>query len=164
MEEQLHAFQVLQVAEEIERAGADFYERAAGLFDDAALKAMLQRLADWERGHEETFAEMRREMMRRLGKVSSRDMNPRHLVAQDPRVVAGLVSKAVGGESVDEFAGEKNREDVLNRALERERRTIAFFEGLAERIETADGKAKVRRILKEEHKHVKILEDSLRRC
>ena len=47
--------EILEIACQIERNGAYFYERAAGLFNDEKSKKMLLELANMEKGHEAFF-------------------------------------------------------------------------------------------------------------
>ena len=57
-----NAFEVFEIAEQIERNGAAFYRKAAGLFDQPQLVRMFLDLARWEAKHEEVFASMRRQL------------------------------------------------------------------------------------------------------
>ncbi len=71
MEDQFNAVEVFRIAEQVERDGAEFYRQAAELSGDMKVSAMFHELADWERVHEITFADMRRRFCRNELSVSS---------------------------------------------------------------------------------------------
>ena len=67
-----NADEVLKIAEQIERNGIEFYERAAERFDGDAARR-LRNLADMERTHEQVFASMRRELAKADQKLKAFD-------------------------------------------------------------------------------------------
>lgn len=148
MASELHGFQILQVAEQIEHNGVEFYEKAAKRFDDEKLSGMLSRLADWERGHEKVFAEMRREYAERLD--SGAIFDPEHFLSADPRLVSRYAASAVNPNEAFEFTGAESRAKVLNKALELERDSIAFYKELRRAVRGPVERNKIDAIIKEE--------------
>ena len=101
-----NAFEVFEIAEQIERNGTDFYIRAAELFDDPKTREMFLRLAEWERQHEQTFARMKEQLSekdRQQIALESEDFLP------DPRVMAGLAVFGIRSDPAKELHGKQNR-------------------------------------------------------
>jgi rubrerythrin len=153
------ADEVLQVAEQIERNGADFYTRASGCMPDAESKEMLLGLADMEKGHEKIFANMRKTL----------EENEKEATVFDPDSQAALYLAAFAGGFVfnprenpcDKLDGCKSVKDVLRIAIGLERDSIAFYVGIADMVSKKLGKARVEEIIKEEKGHVILLSEKL---
>ena len=58
----LNAFEVFEIAEQIERNGAKFYRKAAEQFNDPAIRKIFLELADWETRHEQIFNDMGKQL------------------------------------------------------------------------------------------------------
>src|SRR5450759_3140053 len=54
-----NADEILEIAQQIEQNGLDFYKAAANAVTDPKAKEMLSNLAEWEVGHEKLFRDMR---------------------------------------------------------------------------------------------------------
>ncbi len=48
---ELTAFEVLEIAEKMEREAARFYRKAAGMYHDPSLSKLFSDLAQWEKRH-----------------------------------------------------------------------------------------------------------------
>jgi len=154
-----NAFEVFEIAEQIERNGINFYIRAAELFDDPDTCQMFLRLAEWEREHERLFVRMKQ-------KLSEQDrqeitLEPDDLLP-DPRVMAGLAVFGIRSKPAEELRGRQNRTDVMRRAVEKEKDSIVFYHGLKEFVPAKADKEKIDDIIKEEMKHIVILDQSLK--
>ena len=57
-----NAFEIFEMAEQIERNGTKFYHKAAENIADQTVSQMLFDLADMELEHEKTFAHMRMQL------------------------------------------------------------------------------------------------------
>jgi len=55
------AFEVFEIAEQVERNGAKLYRAEAELTSDPQARRIFLRLAEWEIRHEKVFARMKRE-------------------------------------------------------------------------------------------------------
>lgn len=75
MNTKLSAFEILTMAEAIERDSIDFYRKAARRFDDEGRRKMFFLLADWERKHQEVFSAMKRELANVLGESMTFDVS-----------------------------------------------------------------------------------------
>ncbi|MGD2095767.1 MAG: ferritin family protein, partial [Phycisphaerales bacterium] len=58
----LNAIEVFEIAERIERNAVKFFRRAAEIFSDPDMSRILLSLAEFEKEHERTFANMRRQI------------------------------------------------------------------------------------------------------
>lgn len=154
-----NAFEVFEIAEQIERNGTNFYIRAAELFDDPKISGMFLRLAEWEKQHEKTFARMKKQ----LSEQDRRESVPEtDALLPDPRVMAGLAVFGIRSKPGEELRGRQERTDIIRRAIEKEKDSIAFYHGLKEFVPAEADKEKIVDIIKEEMKHIVILDKSLK--
>jgi len=81
MARELTGYEVLDIAEKMERSAAGFYRRAAGLCDDPKITKLFSDLAQWEKRHIEVFAQMKQRLSEQsyeLGQYGSeRQKEPR---------------------------------------------------------------------------------------
>ena len=154
-----NAFEVFEIAEQIERNGTNFYIRAAELFDDPGTCQMFLRLAEWEKEHEQTFAQMKQqlsEQSRQESTSESEDLLP------DPRVMAGLAVFGIRSDPAGELRGRQEKIDIIRRAMEKEKDSIVFYHGLKEFVPSGTDKDKIDDIIKEEMRHIVTLDQSLK--
>ena len=123
-----NAWEIFEVAEELERNGAKFYRRAAELFEDSRTRNMFLQLAEWETAHELVFADMRNELSAQGPEFRTFELE--NNVVFDAQSMAGL---AVFGNRKDpsaELTGKESITDILKCAIEKEKDTIIFYTGL----------------------------------
>jgi rubrerythrin len=154
-----NAFEVFEIAEQIERNGTNFYIRAAELFDDPKTNELFLRLAEWERQHEQTFAQMKEQLSEQDGQQSA--LEPDDLMP-NPGIMAGLAVFGIRSDPAKELHGRQNRTDILRRAVEKEKDSIVFYQGLKGFVPAEANKEKIDDIIKEEMKHIVILDQSLK--
>ncbi len=155
-----NADEILQMAEQIERNGQKFYRKAAKQAGDAETKKMFNHLADWEAEHEAIFTEMRKEL-------SAGEAEP---VVFDPDGEAAMYLMAmadghvfnVGADASEKLTGKESRVEVFRLAIEIEKDSIAFYLGLKELVGPQTGREKVEKIIKEEMRHLAILDQQRR--
>lgn len=151
-----NADEIFEMAEQLERNGAQFYRIAAGS-DSGDSRDLLLRLAEMEDDHVKTFASMRAEL-------SEEEKQP---VTADPENQAVLYLQAmVYGKvfNVDPsatLAGTKGMEDVLDIAISLEKDSIVFYLSMKEVVPGAAGKDKLDVIIKEELGHIVDLRNQL---
>lgn len=148
----------LEIAEQVERNGQKFYRRAAEIFDDDGISDTLRKLADWEAEHERIFAGMREQLSgsaRRSGSVEP------ERIAIGSRAMAGLAVFGIGPDPRDELSGRESSDDILRRAMEKEKGSIVFYEGLKDFAADQAGRDKIDDIINEEMRHVAILSSLL---
>jgi len=159
MKTKLGAFEILTMAETIERDSIDFYRKAARRFDDEELRKKFFLLADWERKHQEIFSAMKKELTQILDERTTFDASS--FVLSNPQALRSLASSAAGSESSRELTGKESREEILELAISRERNTIGFYYDLTGAMGESIGKSKINDIIKEEQRHIGILRRAL---
>jgi rubrerythrin len=152
-----NADEIFEMAEEIERQGARFYDKAATLFNEAGIKTMLTGLSKMEVGHEKLFASMR-------SKILSNDYQG---YDQDEMAVA-YIKAFTDGKVFDvkkdmcaTLSASTTLKDVLNMAIEAEKNSIAFYTGIKRLVPDALGQDTVEKIISEEMKHIVSLTEKL---
>jgi rubrerythrin len=150
-----NADEIFQIAEKIERNGAAFYRKAAELVSDSKAKTTLVKLAEMEDTHEKTFNDMRREL-------AGRECAP---ATFDPEGLAGSYIRALAEGRVFNHQASPMRyftpgitmEEILRIAIGLEKDSIIFYLGLKGIVPTELGKTKIDNIIKEEMRHVTML-------
>jgi len=155
-----NADEILEMALEIERKGAEFYTRAAELEQSASARAMFLELAAMEEEHEKTFSAMRAGLSDDERKEMTYDPYgelPYYLQAFADR---RAVKKGLGSEV--RISGKETMEDILRLAIGMEKESIVFYLGLQDLVPERVGGARVDEILKEEMGHIATLGDLMR--
>ena len=154
-----NAFEIFEMAEQIERNGVKFYRKAAQSISDQEVRQTLVDLADMEAEHEETFAGMRKQL-------SDED---RELRVFDPENEVALYLQAMASGHVfdlkkdpgEQLTGTETLEDILKLAIDAEKDSIVFYLGLKDFVPAKAGKDRVEAIIKEEMGHIAVLNRGL---
>ncbi len=155
METKYNTFEILQIAEKIERNGSEFYRRGAGLVESERLRKMFYKLAEWEEGHEKLFGQIRKDFGRQMSELE--DFEPAIYVRCDPRIIDRLAMSVIRPESAHSLTGKEGTREILGRAIEIEKNTLVFYEELKEKARDLSGLYKISDIIKEEKRHIKVL-------
>jgi len=146
-----NAIEVFEIAERIERNSVKFYRRAAEALSDNDLCRILLSLAEFEREHEETFANMRKQ-------ISHKEWD---LITFDPENEMSLYLRTIADSHIfdpkkdpAEHLKEETAEDILKFAIKSEKDSIIFYLGLKNFVPARAGKDKVDEIIKEEMEHI----------
>ncbi len=153
-----NADEVLKIAEQIERNGIAFYEKAAKRFQGDQKRTLL-RLADMERTHQQVFANWRRELS---------DAN-QGLQAFDPegeagRYLAAFADGQIFAPKADAAAllSPENAEcDILEMAIGLEKDSVVFYVAIRDAVPEALGEDKISQIIQEEMAHIVLLSRTL---
>jgi len=148
--------EVFEMAEQIERNGANFYRAAAKGFDDEKLKGWLLKLAKMEEQHEKVFQKLRTKV------VTKADQKPIVFDPQDENVLylRALASGKVFDVNEDpagKLTGKEELAEILKIAMGLERDSIIFYVGMKAVIPPNRGQDKVDWIINEEMKHIALL-------
>jgi len=147
-----NADEILEMAIRIERNGAAFYRKAAGLQSDEKNREFLEGLAAMEDKHQEIFTEMRKTLRQedKGGKV----FDPHGELA----LYLASMADNLGGEgspsAADALTGNETLEDIINTALGLEKDSILFYLGVKNMVPPKYGRDKVEEIIEEERSHV----------
>ncbi len=154
----LTAYEILEIAEKMERNAAEFYRRAAGLCHDPKVSKLFHELAQWERHHIQIFVEMKEQLSEKSWQLGyyqpGRSRSPRPQVPAPP-VFSDQADPA------RELTGHENKIDVLVLAIQKEEYVIAYYTSLREFVLGRNSVEVLKDIIHEENRHLKILTQSL---
>ena len=148
----LNAIEVFEIAERIERNSVNFYRKAADAVTDENLSAILTSLAEFEKEHETSYANMRKQ-------ISAKEWD---MITFDPENEMALyLQKIAEGhvfdpqkDPVKQLKDKVTIAGILNFAIESEKNTIIFYLGLKNYVPATAGKNKVDEIINEEMSHI----------
>ena len=149
-----NADEILQMAEQIERNGAQYYRKAAESCGECELKDRLLELAEMEDGHEKTFADMRTGLA--SAESQSLTFDPSGETEQYLMAMADANVFDPDVDLTDAVSG-MSPEEILDVAIDLEKESIVFYLGVREAVSEKAGKDKIELILKEEMSHVALL-------
>jgi len=144
---------VFEMAEKLERNGAQFYRNAAENADDPTAKAFLIRLAEMEDAHEKTFALLRSNLSEKAKAATVFD--PQH---ESALYLRSLADTQVFFEKEIDLSSMR---ETLKAAILAEKDSIVFYLGMKDLVPDKFGKDKLDEIIKEEMGHIRILSKEL---
>ena len=150
----LNADEILKIAEQIERNGIAFYEKAAERFQAEEQRTLLG-LANMERTHERTFAAMRRELADADAGFEAFDPE-----GEAERYLAALADGQIFDLKADPVALLGQRESVrgiLELAIRLEKDSVVFYVAIKAAVPESLGKNRIEKIINEEMDHVALL-------
>jgi len=144
-----NADEIFEMAEQMERNGADFYRKAAEAATDDQNREMLLKLAEMEDEHEKTFNAMRVELAGREKEATVFD-------PQDESInyLRALVDTRVFFKKEIDITSMK---EIFKEALMAEKDSIVFYLGMKDMVPEKLGKTRLDDIIKEEMEHIKII-------
>jgi rubrerythrin len=144
---------VFDMAEQLERNGADFYRKAAENVSDPKSKELLLGLAEMEDEHKKTFASLRA------------DLTAAEKIATvfDPENESSLYLRALADTRVffEKKIDTSSMKEILKAAIVAEKDSIVFYLGLKDVVPDQLGKRRLDTIIKEEMGHIRILSKAL---
>ncbi len=148
----LNAIEIFEIAERIERNGVKFYKRAAERLSDQNVCQTLLNLAELEKEHEKSLANIRKQ-------ISSKEWD---LITFDPENEMALYLQTIADSHVfdlkkdlhEQLSKKETVEDILKFAIKSEKDSITFYLGLKNFVPTMAGKSKIDEIIKEEMDHI----------
>jgi rubrerythrin len=147
-----NADEIFEMAEQIERNGAEFYREAAAKTSDRQIKDMFLRLAGMEDGHLRTFQQMRKTLSDREKEETTFDPEGEaslYLQAMaDDRGFEGRKSPTV------KLTGQESTRELFDIAIGAEKNSILYYVGLKGLVPDGAGRDKVEAIIREEVSHL----------
>lgn len=153
-----NAAEVFEIAEQIERNGQKFYRKAVQIVTDTEIKEFLESLAAMEDNHEVLFNNLKKE----ITGVPESDFPD-----MDDQLSQYLKSYADGkvfdtSKSPDTQLSEHSSiDDIFDIAIDFERNSVIFFTLVKEMVPENLGKDKIDILIKEEIKHIAVLNNRL---
>lgn len=143
------ADEVFEMAEHLERNGAEFYNDAAESVEKGKLQDLFYTLSEWEIKHEKMFSGLRKDL-------SSKEQS---LITFDPESESTRYLKSLveGMVSFEHTLDADSPEDILKAAIESEKDAVSFYVAMRNAVPEALGKSKIDQIIKEEAAHAKLL-------
>lgn len=148
-----NADDIFEMAEQIEKNGADFYQKASDTISDSYYKKMLLDLSTMELYHQRSFATMR-------SALTEKEKKP---TVFDPTDEAALYLKALADMRVfyEKKMDMSSLESIFNTAITAEKDSIVFYLGIKDLVPDRLGKDKIDKIINEEKKHLLMLTSEL---
>jgi len=153
---QFNVFEALGIAERVEGDGARFYLGVAERTEDMELRRECYRLANWKAKHSQAIARRRREYAAKTGEFGTFD--PDNYVRSNPHVMAGLAAPSgrLGRGAAPRCI---SRGDLFRRAIQREKETTVFYEGLKHFVRDPATEAALEQVLRQERRYLHSLVD-----
>jgi rubrerythrin len=150
--------EIFEMAEQIERNGADFYREAARKTGDKATQKTFANLAAMEEGHLKIFQEMRKQL----------DASDKETTSFDPDGEAALYLQAMASshgiegkkDRLTKLSGNETTREIFEIAVNAEKNSIVFYTALKELV-SATGREQVETIISEELGHLAVLKTQL---
>ncbi len=156
-----NAEEVLNMGIKIEENGAAFYRKAASTQSDEGNRKFLENLAGMEDEHKRTFTGMKESIT--PGDKEEKSYDPYDEIS----LYLDAMADAHGGEGSPDVAasltGDETMKDIVNIALDLEKKSILYYVGMKERVPQRLGRDKIDSIIGEERKHVAQLRDVLKK-
>ena len=148
-----NADEVFEIAEQIERNGANFYRSVAEKVADSNKKQLLSDLAEMEDEHEQTFKNLRSEL----------SQDKKTMTTFDPEDEAANYLRALAETRVfyEKKIDTSSFEEILKTAITAEKDSIVFYLGMKDVVPAHLGKQKLDDIIKEDMSHIILLSKEL---
>ena len=148
-----NAEDIFEMAEQMERNGATFYQTAAAAIDDVPSRDFLLKLAQMEVEHEKTFSEMR----------ATLSASEKAATVFDPDGESVLYLRALADTRVffEKEIDTSSIETILKDAITAEKDSIVFYLGMREAVPEKLGRGRLNDIIKEEMDHIRLLSKAL---
>jgi rubrerythrin len=153
MRYEFNADDVFEIAEQLERNGAEFYRAAADRVGDKGHKAFLSGLSRMELEHEKVFSSMREELKGKEKEPTVFDPE-----GESERYLRALADTRVFFEKQMDAT---TMEGILKAAILAEKDSIVFYLGMKDWVPGDRGAAKMDKIIREEMHHVRSLSAEL---
>jgi len=150
---------VLSIAQQIERNGAQFYRAAAEYACAIDARQMLLSLASMEDDHEKTFTKLRDKLTadEKLPTVFDPD-------SQEAAYLRTMANSNIFNPRVDpaeRLTGNETLDEVLKTAIGLEKDSVVFYQGLKMVVPKRLGGKKLDNIIEEEMRHIALLSEKL---
>ncbi|MBC8419804.1 MAG: ferritin family protein [Pseudomonadota bacterium] len=143
--------EIIDVAIRIEKNGRNTYRKAQGEVSSSSLASMLQWLADDEAEHEEWFSGLKE-------KVGIKVEDPK-LEEMGRAILQNVLGDRAFSITDADFSKIENVKSLLELSIEFEKDTIIFYEMLRSFMDDIEVLSGLDKIIEEESRHVKELEN-----
>lgn len=155
-----NAYEVFEIAEQIERNGYAFYSKAASMVEDEESRQFLLRMAAMEEEHEGTFGKLKEEFALH-GDTEFPDVDEQTL-AYLRAVASGNVFVASNNQQ-SIIKGNESVVDLIRLAISFEKDSVIYFSTVKELVKDPEDKKKIEALAQEEVTHIAMLVEELNR-
>jgi rubrerythrin len=148
-----NADEIFEMAERLERNGANFYREASHNVLDPQAKKMLIQLSQMEENHEQTYKELRANLKSDEKTATVFDPNNESM-----EYLRALADTRVFFEAKIDL---KSMEEILKAAIMAEKESIVFYLGMKEIVQNSLGEKRIEQIINEEMGHITMLSREL---
>lgn len=148
-----NADDVFEMAQQLERNGAQFYRTAAASIKESTTRDLLLRLADMEDEHEKIFTQI----------YSQLTASEKTSTVFDPQGEAAGYLKSLADTRVffEKKIDTSSKEAILKDAITAEKDSIVFYLGMREAVPETLGRSRLDEVIKEEMGHIRQLSKEL---
>lgn len=153
MSYEFNADEVFEIAEQIERNGANFYRTIADSISDSNQKKLLFHLAEMEDEHEKTFKTLRAQLTE----------DEKVIITFDPEGEAESYLRSLANTRIfyEKEVDTNSMKDIYKAAITAEKDSIVFYLGMKDVVPSHLGKQRLDDIIKEEMGHITLLSNEL---
>lgn len=145
--------EIFEMAERIEKDGAEFYRKSSESVEDPSAKDLLYELASMEDHHLEIFTSMKSALSEKEKESPTFDSN-----SEASLYLSSLADTRVFFEKEIDTS---TLEGILKAAITAEKDSIVFYLGMKDLVPDSLGKDKIDTIIREEMGHIKLLSNKL---
>jgi rubrerythrin len=153
-----NADEIFEMAEQIERNGAEFYRKAAASASEQAAEG-LEELANMEDEHEQTFADMRSQLAAADRAATTFDPEGEGALYLDAMVQGEVFD--FKSKPADLLTGAESLADVYRTAIGLEKDSIIFYLAMKEIVPADAGQGRITDIIDQEMGHIAMLSKRL---
>ena len=153
MSYEFNADEVFEIAEQIERNGANFYRTIADNIPDPNKRKLLFHLAEMEDEHEKTFKTLRAQLTE----------DEKVVTTFDPEGEAESYLSSLANTRIfyEKDVDTNSMKDIYKAAITAEKDSIVFYLGMKDVVPSHLGKQRLDNIIKEEMGHITLLSNEL---
>ncbi len=156
---EFNADEIFEMAVQIERNGGRFYRLAAKDEENPDARRLMLELAAREDDHEKIFMSMKEEFS--ASEKVSKTFDPHGEAASYLRALADRRVFDLTIDPTDFFNHPQSLENILQKAIDLEKDSIAFYLGMREMVPQKLGQDQIDHIIKEEMRHIVTLNKEL---
>jgi len=148
--------EVFEIAEQIERNGYAFYQKAAQIATNDKNRDFLNHLAEMEQGHENVFINIKKDLNLEIP-IDLNDLDGVALAYLQAIVEGKIFINLQPNNTL--LTGNETMEEIKKIALDFEKNTVLYFTALMNASNENGYKDKIQMLINEELQHILILTD-----
>jgi rubrerythrin len=155
-----NAFEVLEIAEEIEKKAVEFYNTAINFFEDKETKELFGNLSKWEQTHANFFANMRKELSDESSNL--RTFNLDETDKPTAEEMAALSTFGRRSHPAVDFRKNFTKKQILEKAIDKEKSTLVYYIWIKKYVPDSAGAFKIDELINEEMRHIFLINQTMK--